>query len=175
MSFRLEHMIGLYQEHLKVALKLEAQGKKFPGARVVVITDEAPEQTKGGIIIPDTALQGAPAIGTVVGIGVSLDPDEYEGVEQTLKVGDRVAMSKYGGTRIEMYLDGADEEPTEIQFLPVNDVYVYWDPQPGTELANGDLTAATMDKAIETFVDMEEERFDNDYDRTCEGAREANA
>jgi chaperonin GroES len=75
------------------------------GDRVLVEPlDEAKEQKKGGIIIPDSAKE-KPMEGLVIAIGKKKDK---EGKEQPfdVKVGDRVLMPKYGGTEVKI----ADKE-----------------------------------------------------------------
>lgn len=138
MSHRLKHMVDIYQKHLKVGLQLNANGMKFPGSRIAIMPDVPPETTAGGIIVPDTAIKGAPAVGTVVGVGFNMESEEYIEGADSLKIasGHRVAFSKYGGVKIDLFLNGADEPPTEVQLLAPNDIYVYWDPRVGTELDN---------------------------------------
>jgi len=75
------------------------------GQRVLVkrITD-AEEKTQGGIIIPD-AHKEKPQEAQIVALGIGKNEDG-EDVTFTVKVGDRVLVSKYGGTEIK--LDGVD-------------------------------------------------------------------
>ena len=68
------------------------------GARVLVEPIEEKEQTKGGIIIPDSAKE-KPTEGKVIAIGVKRDDDGKE-IAFDVKVGDTVLMPKYGGTEI---------------------------------------------------------------------------
>lgn len=134
MSQRLEHMVNIYIEHLEIAKKLYDNGMQFPGSRIAIVTDVPPDKTAGGIIIPDSNIKAKPAIGTIVGIGVDLESEDSDLVVLKVEVGQRAALAKYGGTDIELYLDGADEQPTSIQLIPPNDLYIYWDPRVGTEL-----------------------------------------
>ena len=60
---------------------------------------EEKEVIKGGIIIPDSAKE-KPQEGTVVALGTGKTDEKGNKVEFTVKVGDRVLISKYGGTEI---------------------------------------------------------------------------
>jgi len=68
--------------------------------RVLVEAHKAEEKTASGIIIPDSA-QEKPQKGTVIAIG-----DGKKDEPMTLKVGDVVIYTKYGGT--EIAIDGKD-------------------------------------------------------------------
>ncbi|HZY13282.1 MAG TPA: co-chaperone GroES [Beijerinckiaceae bacterium] len=69
--------------------------------RVVVKRVESEERTKGGIIIPDTAKE-KPQEGNVVALGTGKTDDNGKKVEFTVKKGDKVLISKYGGTEIKV-------------------------------------------------------------------------
>ncbi len=71
--------------------------------RVLVHPLDEKEVKKGGIIIPDTAKE-KPTEGEVVAIGTGKTNDKGEKVPFTVKVGDKVLISKYGGTEVK--LDG---------------------------------------------------------------------
>jgi len=73
--------------------------------RVVVQPKEAEEQTKGGIILPDTAKE-KPVEGTIVAVGPGKTSDSGELVKMSLKVGDKVLYGKYSGT--EVTIDGEE-------------------------------------------------------------------
>jgi len=73
--------------------------------RVLVKRLEEEEKTSGGIIIPDSAKE-KPAEGEVVAVGEGKVKDSGERLAMTVKVGDRVLFSKYGGTDVK--LDGDD-------------------------------------------------------------------
>ncbi|MGD0017230.1 MAG: co-chaperone GroES [Verrucomicrobiia bacterium] len=75
------------------------------GDRVLVYPIEQSEVKKGGIIIPDTAKE-KPQEGKVVALGTGKRDDDGKLVPFTVKVGDRVLISKYGGTEIK--IDGKD-------------------------------------------------------------------
>ena len=62
--------------------------------RVIVKPAAAETTTAGGIIIPDTAKE-KPQKGTVVAVGTGKKDEPM-----TVKVGDNVMYSKYGGTEI---------------------------------------------------------------------------
>ncbi len=62
---------------------------------------EEKETKKGGIIIPDTAKE-KPQEGNVVALGTGKLDDNGKKVEFTVKKGDKVLISKYGGTEIKV-------------------------------------------------------------------------
>ncbi len=62
---------------------------------------EEKETKKGGIIIPDTAKE-KPQEGKVVALGTGKLDDNGKKVEFTVKSGDKVLISKYGGTEIKV-------------------------------------------------------------------------
>lgn len=71
------------------------------GDRVLVQPLEEKEVIKGGIIIPDSAKE-KPQEGTIVAIGTGKLDEKGNKVAFTVKVGDRVLISKYGGTEIKI-------------------------------------------------------------------------
>jgi len=75
------------------------------GDRVLVEPAEENEQKKGGIIIPDSAKE-KPTESIVVALGTGKVNDNGEKVAFEVKKGDRVLVSKYGGTEIK--LDGKE-------------------------------------------------------------------
>jgi chaperonin GroES len=75
------------------------------GDRVLVQPLEDQEVKKGGIIIPDTAKE-KPQEGKVVAIGTGKRDDNGKLIPFEVKKGDRVLISKYGGTEIK--IDGKD-------------------------------------------------------------------
>src|SRR6185295_16150116 len=75
------------------------------GDRVLVEPVEEKEVKKGGIIIPDTAKE-KPTEGIVVALGTGKTDDNGKKVAFEVKKGDRVLVSKYGGTEIK--LDGKE-------------------------------------------------------------------
>ena len=75
------------------------------GQRVLVKRIEDKEETsEGGIIIPD-AHKEKPQEAEVVALGIGKN-DEGEDVSFTVKEGDKVLISKYGGTEVK--LDGEE-------------------------------------------------------------------
>ncbi|MDR1255699.1 MAG: co-chaperone GroES [Puniceicoccales bacterium] len=68
------------------------------GNRVLVKKIEEPEQIKGGIIIPDAAKEASQEA-EVIAVGSGRN-DEGKVIEFEIKVGDRVLVSKYGGTEV---------------------------------------------------------------------------
>ena len=62
---------------------------------------EEQEVKKGGIIIPDTAKE-KPQEGKVVALGTGKIDDNGKKVDFTVKKGDKVLISKYGGTEIKI-------------------------------------------------------------------------
>ena len=75
------------------------------GDRVLVQPVEENEVKKGGIIIPDTAKEKLQE-GKIVALGTGKRDDDGKLVPFTVKKGDRVLISKYGGTEIK--IDGKD-------------------------------------------------------------------
>jgi chaperonin GroES len=67
--------------------------------RVLVKPLEEKEVKKGGIIIPDSAKE-KPQEGEVVALGTGKLDEAGKKIEFTVKKGDRVLISKYGGTEI---------------------------------------------------------------------------
>ena len=71
------------------------------GDRVLIQPLEEKEGKKGGIIIPDTAKE-KPQEGTVVAVGTGKLDDSGKKIKLNVKVGDKVLISKYGGTEIKI-------------------------------------------------------------------------
>ena len=69
--------------------------------RVVVRRIEADQKTAGGIIIPDTAKE-KPMESVVVALGTGKVDDNGKKVPFEVKKGDRILVSKYGGTEIKL-------------------------------------------------------------------------
>jgi len=69
--------------------------------RVLVKPLDEKEVKKGGIIIPDTAKE-KPQEGEVVALGTGKLDEHGKKIEFTVKKGDRVLISKYGGTEIKI-------------------------------------------------------------------------
>jgi len=75
------------------------------GDRILVEPVEEKETKKGGIIIPDTAKE-KPQEGIVVALGTGKTNDDGKKIPFEVKKGDRVLVSKYGGTEIK--IDGKE-------------------------------------------------------------------
>ena len=59
------------------------------------------EMNRGGIIIPDTAKE-KPQEAKVVALGTGKLDDEGKKIAFTVKIGDTVLISKYGGTEVKV-------------------------------------------------------------------------
>ena len=69
--------------------------------RVLVHPIDEKETKKGGIIIPDSAKE-KPQEGEVVALGTGKTDEKGEKIAFTVKTGDRVLISKYGGTEVKI-------------------------------------------------------------------------
>jgi chaperonin GroES len=65
--------------------------------RILVKREKAEEVTAGGIIIPDTSKE-KPSKGTIIAVGEGNFNEKDERIPLTVKVGDKVLFSRYGGT-----------------------------------------------------------------------------
>lgn len=74
------------------------------GRRVLVKRVASEEKTAGGIFLPDNAKE-KPQEAEVIAVGTGKD-EEGKNVSFTVKKGDKVLISKYGGTEVK--LDGDD-------------------------------------------------------------------
>ena len=75
------------------------------GQRVLVKRTDSEEKSAGGLYIPDTAKE-KPQEAKVVALGTGGKDDDGKAIEFTVKVGDLVLISKYGGTEVK--LDGEE-------------------------------------------------------------------
>ena len=75
------------------------------GQRVLVKRIDSEEKTAGGLYIPDTAKE-KPQEAKVVALGTGGKDEDGKTIEFTVKVGDVVLISKYGGTEVK--LDGEE-------------------------------------------------------------------
>lgn len=75
------------------------------GDKIVVELSVAEDKTAGGIYLPDAAKK-KPTEGTVVAVGTGRILENGDHNLLTLKVGDKVIFSKYGGN--EVNLEGKD-------------------------------------------------------------------
>jgi len=74
------------------------------GDKVVVQVMEQEEKTASGIYLPDTAKK-KPQEGKVIAIGDGRVLDNGERNRLSVKVGDRVLFSKYGGNEVTIGVD----------------------------------------------------------------------
>ena len=90
--------------------------------RVFVVRDEG-EKTYGstGILRPDTS-EYKPARGTVLMVGA----DREGNTPAHIKVGDRVAFSRYQNTTIRFRV--GEDEFVVGEMLHINDIYLRWPP-----------------------------------------------
>jgi chaperonin GroES len=84
------------------------------GDRVLVEPVEEKETKKGGIIIPDSAKE-KPTEAIVVALGTGKTDDKGNKTAFEVKKGDRVLISKYGGTEIKL-------EGKEYKLLNCDDI-----------------------------------------------------
>ena len=84
------------------------------GDRILVEAAEEKETKKGGIIIPDSAKE-KPQESIVRALGTGKTDDNGKKVPFEVKVGDKVLVSKYGGTEIK--IDGR-----EYKILSADDI-----------------------------------------------------
>jgi len=71
------------------------------GDRVLVKAIEEKEQVKGGIIIPDSAKE-KPQEAEVIALGTGKKDEDGKRIPFEVKVGDKVLVSKYGGTEVKI-------------------------------------------------------------------------
>ena len=71
------------------------------GDRVLVKHIEEKEQVRGGIIIPDSAKE-KPQEAEVIALGTGKKDEKGNSVLFEVKVGDKVLISKYGGTEVKI-------------------------------------------------------------------------
>ena len=69
--------------------------------RILVKRLEEEEKTKGGIIIPDSAME-KPQEGKVIAVGNGKVTDDGKTVSLEVQKGDRVLFSKYSGTEVNL-------------------------------------------------------------------------
>lgn len=75
------------------------------GQRVLVKRIDSEEKTAGGIYLPDTAKE-KPQEAKVVALGTGGRDDDGKLIEFSVKAGDIVLISKYGGTEVK--IDGEE-------------------------------------------------------------------
>lgn len=75
------------------------------GSRVLVKRLEAEAISAGGIVLPDSAKE-KPQEAEVVSLGTGGKDEDGKTIDFTVKVGDKVLISKYGGTDVK--IDGEE-------------------------------------------------------------------
>lgn len=75
------------------------------GQRVLVKRIESEDKSSGGIFLPDTAKE-KPQEAKIVAIGTGGRDDDGKLIEFSVKTGDVVLISKYGGTEVK--IDGEE-------------------------------------------------------------------
>ena len=75
------------------------------GERIVIKPMEQEAQTRGGILLPDTAKE-KPQEGEVIAVGPGRVAEDGSRIAMELTIGDKVIYSKYAGTE---YEDGDEE------------------------------------------------------------------
>lgn len=78
------------------------------GNRVLVRRSKV-KATKGGILLPDTA-QEKPKEGEVIAVGPGTTNEDGQTQKLSVKIGDRVLFSNYGGTEVKKSNADQDEE-----------------------------------------------------------------
>ncbi len=78
-----------------------AQKIKPMGQRVLVQRLEAEERSSGGIVLPDNAKE-KPQEAEVIELGTGGKDEDGKPIEFTVKKGDIVLISKYGGTDVKV-------------------------------------------------------------------------
>jgi chaperonin GroES len=71
------------------------------GDRVVVTPKPKAEQTRSGIVLPDTASE-KPQEGTVLSVGPGRRLENGQRVEMEVRQGDTVLFARYGGTEVKL-------------------------------------------------------------------------
>ena len=71
------------------------------GDRILVQHIEEKEQVRGGVIIPDSAKE-KPQEAKVIALGTGKKGEDGKVSAFEVKVGDRVLISKYGGTEVKL-------------------------------------------------------------------------
>jgi chaperonin GroES len=77
----------------------EAMNVKPLEDRIVVRPADSETTTASGLVIPDTAKE-KPQQGEVLAVGPGRTTDDGKVIPMSVKVGDKVLYSKYGGTEV---------------------------------------------------------------------------
>jgi chaperonin GroES len=90
------------------------------GDRVLIRRVEEEAKTKGGIIIPDNAME-KPQEGDVVAVGPGGWDDDAKRIPMSVKVGDRILFGKWSGSEVK--IDG-----DELLIMKESDILGVLDP-----------------------------------------------
>ena len=82
--------------------------------RVIIEPESAEQVTKSGIVLPDSA-QEKPQSGKVLAVGTGRITDDGKTIPLSVKEGDVVIYSKYGGTEVKL-------EGTEYLIVKESDI-----------------------------------------------------
>lgn len=104
------------------SVKLEPFPGRVRDDGVVVLPDEAPEMTKGGIIRPETH-RLRPRTGVVVALGPGKRDEQGKVEPSGLSIGDHVLYGRYAGEEIAVLYRGR-----ECSLLRFHEVRVVLDP-----------------------------------------------
>ncbi|KAL1502059.1 hypothetical protein ABEB36_007262 [Hypothenemus hampei] len=69
--------------------------------RLLVKRAELPTESKGGIVLPESSKIKSPQ-GTVVAVGPGIRNEKGVQIPMSVKVGDKVMLPEYGGTKVEI-------------------------------------------------------------------------
>lgn len=69
------------------------------GDRVLAKREEAGDEVRGGIVIPDTAKE-KPQEAKVIAVGAGRCDDKGKRIPMEIKKGDRILLGKYAGTEV---------------------------------------------------------------------------
>jgi chaperonin GroES len=86
------------------------------GDRIIVRRDSRDEQTKGGILLPDTA-KPKPQRGTVIAVGPGRLLENGKRIKPEVREGDRVWFATYSGNAL--VIDG---DESDLLFLQEHDL-----------------------------------------------------
>jgi chaperonin GroES len=75
----------------------------------VLIKRSKTSQSKGGILLPDSAKE-KPKEGEVIAVGPGRTNEEGKKEPMHVKAGDRVLFSAYAGTEVKLHSSASDEE-----------------------------------------------------------------
>jgi chaperonin GroES len=71
------------------------------GDKIVVKVSDGEEKTKGGIIIPTSAVE-KPQIGIILAVGDGKILENGQHIQPNVKVGDKILFAKYSGVEVKL-------------------------------------------------------------------------